>query len=303
MTSVYMHDDCKDHVTPAGHPEQVARLGAIEAALEDLYLTRRSAPMGTVEDVLLCHPQSYYEKIATHGAGQLDSDTHMSGGSYVAAMRAVGGAIAACNEVMDGTADNAFVATRPPGHHAETATPMGFCLFGNVAIAAKHLLERRGLNRVAVIDFDVHHGNGTQDLLWNDERVLFVTSQQMPLWPGTGERTERGAHGNVMNLPLAPNSGGAEMRDIYEREALPALDAFKPEFVLVSAGFDAHADDPLAQLQWSEDDFEWITERLCDLADAHAGGKLVSVLEGGYDLDALGRAARRHVEVLARREG
>lgn len=300
-TVIYSHEECKNHVTPAGHPEQVARMGAVEAALDGLSLLRREAPMGTVDDVLLCHPKSYYERIATHGAGPLDEDTHMSEGSYTAAMRCVGGTLAAIDEVMDGTARNGFIAMRPPGHHAETAKPMGFCLFGTVAIGAKHLLERHGLSRVAVVDFDVHHGNGTQDLLWDETRALFITSQQMPLWPGTGERSETGADANIMNLPLAPNTDGAAMREAYEAEVFPALEAFKPEFVLVSAGFDAHADDPLAQLRWHEEDFAWLTERLCDVADAHAGGKLISVLEGGYDLDALGRSARAHVEVLKAR--
>lgn len=300
-TSVYMHEDCRNHITPDGHPERVERLAAIEKALEGLHVTRREARMGTADDVLLCHPESYYQFIAGHEPGRLDADTHMSHGSYLATMRAVGGALGAVDEVMDGKASNAFVATRPPGHHAERETPMGFCLFGHVAIAAKHLLERHGLSRVAVVDFDVHHGNGTQDLLWDEARTLFITSQQVPHWPGTGERSEKGAHDNVMNIPLKPKTDGAVMRKAYEEEVFPALQKFAPEFLLVSAGFDSHADDPLADLAWVEDDFSWLTEKLCDLADTHCGGKLVSVLEGGYDLASLGRSVRAHVEVLKAR--
>ena len=207
----------------------------------------------------------------------------------------------AVDAVMADEAANAFVAMRPPGHHAETARPMGFCFFGTVAIAAKHAMAAHGLTRVAVVDFDVHHGNGTQDLLWDEARALFVSSHQSPLWPGTGAASERGAHDNVMNRPLPPRSDGAAIRALYEAEILPRLDAFAPELVLVSAGFDAHRDDPLAELNWTEDDFAWITERLCDLADAHAGGKLVSSLEGGYDLDALAASVVAHVDVMRRR--
>jgi acetoin utilization deacetylase AcuC-like enzyme len=200
--------------------------------------------------------------------------------------------------VMAGAAANAFCATRPPGHHAEKETPMGFCLFGTAALAAKHGLEAHGLSRVAVVDFDVHHGNGTQDLLWDEARTLFVTSQQMPLWPGTGHPDERGAHDNVLNLPLPPETGGAEMRARYENEAFPRLRAFAPELVIVSAGFDAHQDDPLAQLNWTVADFAWVTEGLCEIAAGSAQGRVVSTLEGGYDLAGLSASAKAHVEVL-----
>jgi len=235
------------------------------------------------------------------GSRALDADTHVSSGSWAAALRAVGAAGAAVDAVIAGEAANAFCATRPPGHHAETAKPMGFCLFGNVAIAAKRALDYHGLTRVAVVDFDVHHGNGTQDLLWNEARTLFVGSHQMPLWPGTGESDETGAHGNVLNLPLAPGTGGSGFRQTWEKHGLPELDAFAPELVLISAGFDAHADDPLAELSLREADFAWITEALCDLADAHAGGRVVSILEGGYDLNALAASTAAHVDVLMRR--
>ena len=295
-TLLITHPDCRNHVTPPGHPEQVARLTYIEAALAPIEgLDRREAPLCRDEDILRCHPRAYLDAIAGAGAGQLDADTWMSAGSYAAARRAVGGAVAAVDAVMAGEVRNAFVAARPPGHHAETAKPMGFCLFGNVSIAAKHALDGHGLSRVAVIDFDVHHGNGTQDLLWDEARALFCTSQQMPLWPGTGEASETGAHDNVLNVPLRPGTGGIEMRDAYERLIFPRVDAFAPEMILISAGFDAHAEDPLANLNWETDDFAWLTDKICGLAEKHCEGRIVSVLEGGYDLDALAASAKAHV--------
>jgi acetoin utilization deacetylase AcuC-like enzyme len=213
----------------------------------------------------------------------------------------VGGTCAAVDLVLAGDAANAFVACRPPGHHAERETPMGFCLFGNVAIGAQRALDHHGLSRVAIVDFDVHHGNGTQALLWDEARALVVTSQQVPLWPGTGDRSEQGAHGQVVNVPLPPGSGGEAMRAAYEAEVFPRLEAFRPELLLISAGFDAHAADPLADLNWTEADYVWLTERLCDIADAHAGGRVVSALEGGYDLDALAASVAAHVGVLRER--
>jgi len=216
-------------------------------------------------------------------------------------LRAVGGACAGIDRVMGAQGGNAFVAMRPPGHHAETETPMGFCLFGTVAIAAKYAMQMYGLTRVAVVDFDVHHGNGTQDLLWDERRALFISSHQMPLWPGTGGPDETGAHGNVMNVPLKPGTDGAAFRRIYEDLVLPQLDRFAPELVLVSAGFDAHRDDPLAALDLLEEDFAWVTGALCDIAAKHAEGRLVSALEGGYDLPALGRSVAAHVKVLMER--
>ena len=298
-TALFTHPDCLNHVTPPGHPEQVARLKHVEAALAPIEgLDRREAPLCRDEDILRCHPRAYLDAIAGSGAGQLDADTWMSAGSMMAARRAVGGAVAAVDAVVAGEVRNAFVATRPPGHHAETAKPMGFCLFGNVSIAAKHALDGHGLARVAVIDFDVHHGNGTQDLLWDEARTFFASSQQMPLWPGTGEPGERGAHDNVLNVPLRPGTGGIEMRDAYERLVLPRVEAFKPEMILISAGFDAHAEDPLANLMWETDDFAWLTERICALAERHCNGRIVSVLEGGYDLNALAESVAVHVRGL-----
>ena len=303
MTLVYAYPASAHHITPPGHPERVDRLAAVEKGLAGLALTRRDAPLAAEADLLLCHPAVYLSRIKqaepAQGIAQLDPDTWMSPGSFDAASHAVGAACAAVDAVLNGEDRNAFVIARPPGHHAETATPMGFCLFGTVAIAAKHALLT--LNRVAVVDFDVHHGNGTQALLWSEPRALFAGSHQMPLWPGTGDRSERGAHGQILNIPLAPGSDGATMRAAYEAEVFPALDAFKPELILISAGFDAHADDPLAGLNWQAGDYAWLTARLCDLADKHAQARVVSCLEGGYDLEALTASVAAHVGVLQER--
>ena len=305
MTLLYAHPASCRHRTPTGHLERAERVAAVERGLSSLDLVRKASPMAEEGDLRLCHPQSYIDTIRKAepetGTVQLDPDTWMSTASWEAALRAVGGACAAVDAVLGGEAKNAFVLARPPGHHAEAAVPMGFCLFGTVAIAAKHALERHGLSRVAVVDFDVHHGNGTQALLWDEPRTLFITSQQMPLWPGSGDRSERGAHGQILNLPLPPHSNGEVMRRLYEAEAFPALDAFKPELILISAGFDAHADDPLAQLNWVEADFAWLTQRLCDFADWHCQGRVVSCLEGGYDLNALTASVAAHVGVLQER--
>ena len=307
-TAYYSHPDCLSHVTPPGHPEQVARLEAITAALAEVSgLDRRDAPLGIEEAILRCHPEAYVALIRSavpeEGWASLDADTHMSPGSLTAALRGVGGCVAAVDAVMAGEVANAFVGCRPPGHHAEASRAMGFCLFGNVAIAAKHAMEAHGLTRVAVVDFDVHHGNGTQDLLWEEARSLFVSSHEFPLYPGTGRPEERGAHDNVINIPLSPGTGGAEMRAAYEREVIPALDDFAPELILISAGFDAHAADPLATLRWTEADFAWVTQTILDVAEAHAGGRVVSTLEGGYDLNALGASVATHVGVLMERGG
>lgn len=301
MTTVFFtHPAASGHITPPGHPEQVARHKAVLNALEGLTLDRREAPLADEAEVLRCHPQGYLDKVKaaapSEGFAMLDSDTHMSPGSLEAALRAIGGANAAVDAVLGGDARNAFVAMRPPGHHAETATAMGFCLFGTVAIAAKYALDHHGLDRVAVLDFDVHHGNGTQDLLWHEARTFFASSHQMPLYPGSGGATETGAHDNVMNWPLPPGSCGSQARPAWQA-ICERVTRFAPQLVIVSAGFDAHAADPLAQLEWREDDFAAITRMICDTA-AGAGAPVVSCLEGGYDLEALGRAAHAHVEVL-----
>lgn len=301
-TALLSHTDCLSHVNPPGAPEQVARLHYILEALEDLDLIHTDAPMATDADLLRCHPQSHLDhirnSIPADGYTALDADTSVSPGSLNAAYRAAGGAVKAVDMVMGGEVANAFVATRPPGHHAEQTTPMGFCLFGNVAVAAKHALDHHGLDRVAVVDFDVHHGNGTQALLQDDPRALVVTSQQMPLWPGTGDASERGPHDTIINLPLPPASDGAHAIDVYKSKVLPALIRFKPQMILISAGFDAHQDDPLANLNWSTDDFGKITKLILQTAQDLCKGRVVSVLEGGYDLDALAASARVHVQEL-----
>lgn len=300
-TALFTHVDALDHVTPEGHPERVARIEHLLHALAGLDLVRETAPEATEAHLRLCHPQRYIDRIRSavpdSGQFQLDADTWLSSGSFRAGLRGAGAAIAAVDIVLGGQVANAFCAMRPPGHHAETETPMGFCLFGNVAIAAKHALEAHGLDRVAVVDFDVHHGNGTQDLLWDEARSLFIGSHQMPLWPGTGGVEDRGGHDNVLNLPLPPGSGEAEMRSVWT-PALSRIRDFQPELLIISAGFDAHQDDPLAQLEWNVDDFRWITRELCNLAADVCDGRVVSCLEGGYDLGALSKSGKAHVEIL-----
>lgn len=307
MTTAFItHPDGLNHITPPSAPEQVARLEYILHAIDDLPVTRIEAPIADDSSIAFCHPQSYIDmvrgQIPQQGYACLDVDTDeetfLSPGSQGAIWRAVGGAIKAVDLVLDGEADNAFVAMRPPGHHAEQALPMGFCIFGNVAIAAKYALEVCGLNRVAVVDFDVHHGNGTQALLQNDPRALVITSQQMPLWPGTGAASDRGPHQTVLNIPLAPGTDGAHALAEYRAKALPALHAHHPELILISAGFDAHQDDPLAELNWSADTYTQLTNMLTDAAQTLCKGRVVSVLEGGYDLEALAVCARAHVQSL-----
>lgn len=304
VTALITHKAFYDHITPQGHPEQVARLDAVLGALAGMDLLRVDAPLAADDDLLRAHPKGHVDTIKaaapSEGWRSLDADTHMSIGTLEAAYRAVGGVIKAVDLVMAGEAGNAFAAVRPPGHHAERETAMGFCFFGSVAVAAKHALEFHGLKRVAILDFDVHHGNGTQDLVEDDSRILFCSSHQMPLYPGTGAAHETGV-GNVVNVPLPDGCGSAKFRAAWEREVFPRVEAFKPELLLISAGFDAHADDPLAGMMLHEDDFAWITGKLCDLADKHCSGRVVSALEGGYDLEALGRSARAHVDVLKER--
>ena len=301
-TALITHPDCLLHVTPDGHPERVARLNALLPALDDKALTRVLAPLAAEDDLLLAHPaahvQAIRDGIPRAGWRQIDPDTFLSPGSLQAALRAAGGAIRAVDMVLSGEAQNAFVACRPPGHHAETAQAMGFCLFGNVAIAAKHALERHGLDRVAIVDFDVHHGNGTQDLVQDDPRILFVSTHEMPLYPGTGQPSDHGPHGTVEHIALRSGTRGPAYREILERQVLPRVRAFAPDLLIVSAGFDAHADDPLAGIRLVEADFDHVTRALCDLAAEVCGGRVVSCLEGGYDLDALAASGAIHVDAL-----
>lgn len=305
MTLLFTNDAGLRHQMPHGHPEQIARLEHVIRALsspEFAALDRREAPMATEADLLLAHPESHVtairEAAPEDGLIALDPDTSMSPGTLEAALRGVGGCLAAVDAVLAGEAKNAFVATRPPGHHAEKTRAMGFCLFGNVAIAAKHALDRHGLSRVAIVDFDVHHGNGTQDLLWDEARTLFISSHQMPLYPGSGAAHERGAHGNIINAPLSPGTDGATMRSVYSSRLLQRVREYEPELILISAGFDAHEDDPLANLNWTTEDFAWITRELCKVAEETCGGRIVSSLEGGYNLDALADSVAAHVTEL-----
>ena len=301
-TALVTHEDCLQHLTPPGHPEQVARLEYILKALKDINLLRVSAPMAADDDILRIHPREHinylHEAVPENGFKSLDGDTHISSGSLTAAYRAAGGVLRAVDLVLSGEAKNAFVAVRPPGHHAEPQTSMGFCLFGNIALGVKHALDFHGLKKVAVIDFDVHHGNGTQEILWEESRCLTFTSQQIPLWPGTGTEEEQGHYNNIVNIPLPPGSTGELMRQKYDALVFPVLRKFEPDLILISAGFDAHEADPLAELNWSTADFSWLTERLCKIAEECCEGRLVSTLEGGYDLKALADSVKAHVTKL-----
>jgi len=306
MTTLLLsHPACLDHLMPPGHPERPDRLRAVERALEHekfSTLAREQAPMLEAETIALCHPMDYIEAIReaspSEGMIRLDADTSMSPGTFEAALRSAGGAVLAVDEVVSRKATNAFVATRPPGHHAETARPMGFCLFNSAAIAARYSQKKHGLGRVAIVDFDVHHGNGSQDIFWRDSTVMYCSTHEMPLYPGTGARSERGEHDNIVNAPLRAGDGGREFRDAFETTILPRLTAFGPELIVISAGFDAHMRDPLANLNLVEDDYAWVTGKIMEIADARAGGRIVSVLEGGYDLEGLGRSAAAHVATL-----
>lgn len=293
------------HAMPPGHPERPDRLRAIEQALEAerfAPLIRVEAPRGTLDQVALCHPPAYVQAILDaspqEGFAAVDADTTMSPGTVEAALRGVGGAILAVDEVMTKKARNAFSAMRPPGHHAERERAMGFCFFNSAAIAARHAQQAHGAERVAIIDWDVHHGNGTQDIFWDDASVLYASSHEMPLYPGTGAPSERGSHGTIVNAALAPGDGSDQFREAFEIAILPRVEAFQPDLVIVSAGFDAHWRDPLANINLREGDFAWATQKLLDLADKHAGGRLVSVLEGGYDLEALAKSTAAHVGAL-----
>ena len=305
MTTLLLtHRASLDHLTPPGHPERPDRIRAVDEVLgEGRFdaLVRGEAPEGSLDLVTLCHDGHYVEELRhvapTSGMIYLDGDTAMSPGTWEAVMRGVGGAVAATDAVMAGKHSNAFVAMRPPGHHAEINKPMGFCFFDHAAIAARHAQRKYGIGRAAIVDFDVHHGNGTQDIFWDDPRVLYASSHQFPLYPGTGARNETGA-GNIVNAPLPPGAGSKEFRAAYETIVLPALDAFAPQLILISAGFDAHRLDPLANLNLDADDYAWVTARLVEIAGRHAQGRIVSSLEGGYSLTALRESVGAHVAAL-----
>jgi acetoin utilization deacetylase AcuC-like enzyme len=304
-TLLFSHPACLDHLTPPGHPERPDRMRAVAEVLGESRfdsLVRKEAPEGTLDLVTLCHDEHYVEELRRiapdKGLIYLDGDTSMSPGTWEAVMRGVGGAVAATDAVMSDTSDNAFVAMRPPGHHAETSKPMGFCFFDHAAIAARHAQRKYGIARAAVVDFDVHHGNGTQDIFWADPTMMYCSTHQMPLFPGTGASGERGDHDTIVNAPLAPNDGAAKFRAAFENLILPQLTKFAPELIIISAGFDAHRRDPLANINLDAEDFGWVTRKLMDVADKSSGGRIVSVLEGGYDLQGLKESVAAHVTAL-----
>jgi acetoin utilization deacetylase AcuC-like enzyme len=303
-TLLFTHQACLDHDPGSYHPESPARLRAVLEALaapEFDRLERREAPEATIEDLARVHPRPFVERLLAAvpqtGHVAIDADTVMSPASGRAALRAAGAVTAAVDAVIAGEADNAFCAVRPPGHHAEPRRAMGFCLFNNIAVGALRAREVHGLTRVAAIDFDVHHGNGTQARFADDPTLFYASTHQSPLYPGTGAASETGV-GNIVNVPLPPLAGSRQFRMAMSQKILPALDAFRPEMVLISAGFDAHRHDPLAQLLLEEADYVWATEQLVDIARRHAGGRVVATLEGGYDLPALAASAAAHVRAL-----
>jgi acetoin utilization deacetylase AcuC-like enzyme len=297
---------------PPGHPERPDRIRALMSELEgpDFYrLDRVEARMASEDAILFAHPESYVNEIrkqipdgiddeeAPQPINKLGVDTYVSPKSWEAALLAIGGANAAVDDVFSGKADNVFVASRPPCHHAELSTAMGFCLFNNVAIAARHAQRNHGAERIAIVDWDVHHGNGTQDIFKDDPSVLYCSTHQFPLFPGTGRKDEVGV-GNIVNAPLSPNTGSREFREAFNSRVLPALDNFRPDLILISAGFDAHFRDPLAEINLDESDFDWATGKLMERAERFCNHRLVSVLEGGYDLEGLSQSASSHITRL-----
>ncbi|RWA61107.1 histone deacetylase family protein [Mesorhizobium sp.] len=300
-TRLYTHPVFLEHLTPPGHPERPDRLRAIERVLDDeafSALDRVKAPKGDEATILYAHPADFVARvraaIPASGIVSIDADTSASPKSWEAAVTAIGAANAAIDDVFEGRAANVFVAGRPPGHHAEKTTAMGFCLFNTAAIAARHAQKKHQAERVAIVDWDVHHGNGTQDIFWDDPSVLYCSTHQMPLYPGTGAKSETGA-GNIVNAPLAPSTGSETFRDAFLSRVLPSVDAFAPDLIIISAGFDAHHRDPLAEINLTEDDFDWATGQLMDRAGRHSGNRLVSLLEGGYDLQGLAFSVAAHV--------
>ena len=305
MTTLFLHHPVfLEHLLPSGHPERPERLVAIAEALageQFVQLDRREAPSVPLERAVLAHDRAYVDLVANNvpeeGFVGFDADTFMSPKSLVAALHAIGAACFAVDEVIAGRNANAFCAVRPPGHHAESDRAMGFCIFNNVAIAARHAQQAHGAERIAIVDWDVHHGNGTQEIVWSDPSILYASTHQMPLYPGTGGRDETGSD-NIFNVPLSPGSGSDEFKDAFNYRILPALSDFAPDLVMISAGFDAHRSDPLAAINLEEEDFAWATERLMSIADRHCNGRVVSVLEGGYDLESVAASAAAHVRTL-----
>ncbi|ATU92477.1 histone deacetylase family protein [Phyllobacterium zundukense] len=304
VTRLYSHPIYLEHLTPVGHPERPDRLRALNKVLEDSAfdaLDRVQSPMGDEATILYVHPETFLERVRNtipeEGLTRVDADTTVSPKSWEAALAAIGAANAAVDDVFAGRADNVFVASRPPGHHAERDKAMGFCLFNNAAIAARHAQKAHGIERVAIVDWDVHHGNGTQDIFWDDPSVLYCSTHQMPLYPGTGAKSETGV-GNIVNAPLSPQTGSDHFREAFNTRILPAIDEFQPELIIISAGFDAHHRDPLAEINLNEDDFDWATGALMERAGSYASNRLVSLLEGGYDLKGMSLSAGAHIRRL-----
>ncbi len=304
---IYTHPSMLDHKPPRGHAERPERLQAVLDGIAHIEAERREAPFASRDAIARVHPVRYIDALENAFAEtrddaivQLDPDTFLSGASREASYRGAGAIVAAVDAVMSGEDDMAFCAVRPPGHHAEPEAPMGFCIFNNVAIGALHALDAHNLKRVAIVDFDVHHGNGTQTVAERDARVMFCSTHQSPLYPGTGAAGEHGRDNNVINAPLPAGAGSAEWRAAMESKILPALDAFAPELLFVSAGFDAHRADPLAQMDLEDEDFAWAGRTLRQVSLRHCKGKLVSTLEGGYDLPALARSAAAYLGALQR---
>jgi acetoin utilization deacetylase AcuC-like enzyme len=308
MTTLYLCQPAALHFsTPPGHPERADRIWVIERTLEQerfAALTREQAPAAEIETVALAHSKSYVEGIIKlaprEGVVQIDADTTLSPGTIEAALRGAGAAAKAVDEVMAGRVRNAFSASRPPGHHAEQGRANGFCFFNNVAIAARYAQAKHGAGRVAIVDWDAHHGNGTQDIFWSDRSVLFCSTHEMPLYPWTGAASECGEYGTIVNVPLAADDGGEVFQQVFEAKILPRIADFNPDLIVISAGFDAHWRDPLANLNLTEADFSWATRRLIDIADRVCGGRIVSLLEGGYDLEGLAKSVAAHVTALMR---
>ena len=308
-TRLYEHEIFLEHITPPGHPERADRLRSLNIALEHgnfAGLERKQAPQANEDAVTLAHLEEHLFAVMRQmpeedgEINQIESDTYASPKSFQAALTAIGGALAGVDDVFSGAADNVFLAARPPGHHAEKSKAMGFCFFNTVAIAARHARKAHGAERIAIVDWDVHHGNGTQDIFWDDPNVLFCSTHQMPLYPGSGAKTEEGLFGTIVNAPLSANDGSDHFRDAFKSRVLKAVDNFSPDLILVSAGFDAHYRDPLAQINLTGEDFDWATGRLMELAGKHAHNRLVSVLEGGYDLEGLAESAGMHILRLMR---
>lgn len=305
-TRLYTSPIFLEHLTPPGHPERPDRLRAIEAALEHenfAELDRQEAPMAGRETVLLAHPESFLDRVVAaipeEGLTSIDADTTASPKSLEAALTAVGGAIAGVDAVLAGKADNVFLAARPPGHHAERDKAMGFCLFNHAAIAARHARKTHGLERIVIVDWDVHHGNGTQDIFREDPSVVYCSTHQMPLFPGTGAKGETGV-GNIVNAPLSPHDGSDHFREAFKSRVLPALEEARPDLIIISAGFDAHHRDPLAEINLVADDFDWATGKILDVAGRYCNNRVVSILEGGYDLVGLAESAAVHILRLMR---